>query len=222
MIPIYLLALSACNVITPTRIIIFGDSITRHPVASVLGWDIHAGMAASSEATDWAHLLKAHYGAVLKIPIIQSVSDPPNTWECPGGFTTCPDVITTWDSFAPDLVIIQAAEHFGAAMPWGTVPTWLNTVIDWAEGHGADVLCIARWETSQRPLTAGSAGSQSDAIQRAVCGNDRYVDIDGIAYDADTRGYPADADPDVQWHPNDEGHRRIYERIVEVLNGNHY
>ena len=182
------------------RILFKGNSITRHgtnpQIKATLGWDRRCGMAASSEARDYAHLLAER--------IQRTMSDRPVRIE----FST-PDVAEgeTEKNFHPDLVILQTGEH---SLPGDKSVEEFERLYRAVVASlkkfpaGTQLIAVEIWApTNGKPYEGKSLILRN--LQRKICAENGIptVSVERYASDPSCRG--AGEHHGVRWHPNDKG-----------------
>lgn len=182
------------------KVLFIGDSITRHGPKPSIKWDHLAGMAATSEDKDYAHLLMADIGKSLggrqTVPMFGGVV---------GTYKDKLKYKDTYEQFAPDLVVVQLGEHEKSA--------------DGAEAAGQDcyallsalknlaskpmVLCTGHWQ----PSTYRAWHVDLDKAIEAACRRAEvpFVSVQAVAENPANHGWGEDNG--VKWHPNDAGMR---------------
>jgi len=188
------------------RILIVGNSITRHGKKPEIGWNYDFGMAASREENDFVHLLArmVNRNADSAFFMIRQAA----TWEC--GFTA-PDVLddfSTERAFDPDILIFRLGEN----VPKNTDPTQyaeaLEAFVNHICPHGKVIFTTTVWESEMRsaPIRALAEKRREPCIDLSESG--RREDLMAIGKFAH-RG--------VSIHPGDSGMRYIAEQIFAVL-----
>ena len=183
------------------RILFVGNSITRHGIAIEnlydglpLKWDHVAGMAASTEANDYAHRLGA---------LIQKTM-PNRKVELLFGSLK---VISYGSLPPPNLVIIQTGEHEVPGKSNEKVAEiYENSLIKPFRDLNPQtpIICVGIWYPSNGEPYTGWVRGINDAYQ-AVCAKYQipFVSVESVAKDATCRGWGEN--PGVKWHPNDKG-----------------
>jgi len=183
------------------RILYVGNSITRHGIClKPLKWDHVAGMAASSEAKDYAHLLAALIQKTMPERKVELYFGNVNEYlRKPAG--------TAFDKSLPllDLVVIQTGEHEGPKKTKEEVAQIYERQLikPFAEMNPRpQIICAGLWyvDTSYR----GWVKNINDAY-REVCEkyNIPFASVEKVACDPSCRGWGEHKG--VQWHPNDKG-----------------
>lgn len=131
------------------RILILGNSITRHAPASTIGWLDDWGMAASAEEKDFVHRYVARLreaGLSTYVMVRQA-----SYWE---GHYTDADIFTHFEeerAFAPDLIVYRLGENvhnpFDAAVFTPALEAFLRYV---AAPHTRFLLTTCFWPSPTR------------------------------------------------------------------------
>lgn len=191
-----------------------GNSITRHHAnewtKKSLGWNHIAGMAASSEDKDYAHILagkiqKAMPGKSVRIVFGQ-------------GNTAALKSIGKEKEYQADFIVFQGGEHV-TPKNIDEYPSFLEKVLTALKKFpGAPaVLAVGVWSPT-RPVSPTYSGVLD--IQKQVCEKCRVplAVIFDIAEDPRCSG--SGASPGVKWHPNDIGMEKIADRIYSLWEKN--
>ncbi|HTL67255.1 MAG TPA: beta-L-arabinofuranosidase domain-containing protein [Lacunisphaera sp.] len=203
------------------RILFVGDSITRHGVSDRtrrdLGWDHVAGMAASSAAKDYVHLLAARIQRTMPERKVEIYYDSQVTKRNSdrfeeGSFADKQARLESLqDGFHPHLVVVQLGEHEepqrGASFMRESWDRLLASLVDLAPDSG--VICAGVWvpgdKSGGRDGYATGWGAEVEEAMRAGC--DKYgvpfESVRDFALDPSCRG--SGTNPGVRWHPNDKG-----------------
>jgi hypothetical protein len=190
------------------RILFVGNSITRHGADEItlatLKWGHVAGMAATSEGKDFAHVfgdmmqftmddrkVELYFDDINAVMAQDNVKDPIQGKPLP----------------EPHLVIIQTGEHEGP----GKSPAQLEQVYEKTLilpysrlACTPRILCVGVWNPTDHVPYSGLAMDINLAYE-AVCkkyGFD-FVSVESIATDPSCHGWGET--PGVKWHPNDKG-----------------
>ncbi|MCX6985351.1 MAG: SGNH/GDSL hydrolase family protein, partial [Lentisphaerae bacterium] len=178
------------------KMLILGDSITKHAPAKDLGWTGDWGMAASSEDKDFVHLLYAKLCA--------SQEEKPELIASGVGGGTIADKLANLPAItahAADLVIIQLGENDRTVTEEGFEKPY-ETLIEAAKkaNPAVRVYCCSVW--------AEGAGGKNEMIQNA-CLRQGAVFVDISQVFLDSRGYASSegrfTNSGVNWHPGDKG-----------------
>lgn len=191
------------------RLLVVGDSITRHGPAEPLGWKGDWGMAATSAANDFAHRLQARLAAGQGKPVellVQAV----------GGGTVAGKLAAAKELAAlrADVIVIQLGENDReTAEVFQKNYAELVALLRRAN-PGARLVCTGVWSPPD-----GRSG-RNDTI-RAVCGQYRLPFADIAAACANPHNYGNASgrwsDPGVCWHPGDGGMAAYADAIFRAL-----
>ncbi|WP_218510546.1 hypothetical protein [Variovorax sp. dw_308] len=185
-----------------TRIAFIGNSLTLHPENKALDWPNHWGMAASAQASDYAHLT----GDALKLPVsVFSFSSLEQDPVANAGRIA--EMAPRID--ATTLVVVELGDNVQPAnlAPFAAAYSKLLATAS----RGLRLVCLSTWW--RNPST--------DAIIRQECmlRGGRYVDIGDIHPDpaSQDRQGTQFANAAVNAHPHDWGMARIAERVAAAL-----
>jgi hypothetical protein len=184
------------------RILFLGNSLTLHPPMPSIGWTGNWGMAASTAANDYAHVLTARIpGAALEAVNISALETDPAHFD--------PASIDSSLARSPDLVVVELGDNATDANAFHSAYAALITHI--AARRSATILCMSTWWHS---------GAMDTAIRSAsITAGALYADIGGLYGDpvdraSAERSFP---DPSIGIHPGDTGMRRIADVLVFAL-----
>lgn len=205
------------------RILFIGDSITRHgtskSIVAKLKWDRTAGMAASAEAKDYAHL----FGDMVKDAL--AGKKPVETYfhTSGGGGSAAQRLSTIAEALPvkPHLVVIQLGEHEkkeAGEAPFRESYRKLLSAFD-GESPKPLILCAGVWN----PNGKGQKSSYSDWPARVETIMKEECEAKGIPF-ASVEKYALDPacsgageTPGVQWHPNDQGHKGYADELFKLF-----
>lgn len=188
------------------RILFVGNSLTVAKPAPTIFWDGYHGMASTQPDRDFIHRIQLKLAVKQGvIPEIGVLSTDINRW--PGNPTGIllfhPE--QTAQSFDPDLVIVQVGDN-----------TKGYTYEQWLEKYQI----IKAWTPNARHVVLGlwnkAGGEREDFAKRsAEATGMEYLKIYDLHINATSAiGHPVAA---VSWHPNDLGHERIAQRVIDWL-----
>ncbi len=203
------------------RIYFIGNSITRHGVNNStienLKWDHIAGMAASSEDKDYAHLLAAMIAQKLPGRKVQLFFGKGH--DSAGALGGLADAV----AYQPHLIIVQLGEH---AKPAGSVEKTTkdyNALLDALQQLKPTplILCTGVWNPQLRWKKYLDWTAEVEKIQKEACvrRNIPFASVEKYALDKDCSGTGGSGG--VKWHPNDNG-MEGYARELFQLFKNHY
>jgi lysophospholipase L1-like esterase len=201
------------------RILFVGDSITRHGfnknTEKKLGWGHLAGMAASAEASDYAHrfadlVQQRCPGRHVEIYFHTS-----------GGGGSAAERLSAIDDvkpIEPHLVVIQLGEHEKLATGEdefrSNYAALLNEFVQ--QKPRPQILCTGVWspgDGSKTNYTGWTA--RVEAIMKEECAkrNIPLASVEKYALDPSCSGWGSSRG--VQWHPNDKGHLGYATALME-------
>lgn len=196
------------------RILFFGNSITLHGPKADIGWTGNWGMAASSEAKDYVHLvtsaLAEHTGSEPQIMVV-------NIAEFERNYATYDVDLKLKAAFAfdPDLVILAIGENVPA----------LETE-DAKAQFKAGVMSILRCVLARRrPMVVVRscfwANAAKDEVLSQACNEAGgiFVDAGPLGQDAANRASSerSFAHAGVAGHPGDKGMKALADAIVQAV-----
>lgn len=184
------------------RILILGNSITLHGPSPEIGWLGDWGMAATSAAHDYAHVVAAHIpDAALEIRNISTLETNPELF-----------ALHSLDSSlakAPDLVIIELGDNARDASTFRTAYQALIGRI--VAAQPARILCTTTWW----------GNDTIDAVVRSACGGTtaRVVEIGDLYTNPLNRAASerSSLDSGVAIHPGDRGMTQLADAILRTL-----
>ena len=206
------------------RIYYIGDSITRHgtnsEILAKLQWDHAAGMAASSEDKDFAHLVAKRIGQMLpenKVKLFFGLG---------GNAVSAMKGMEIAKIFQPALVVVQLGEHvpsksFGdnddetpekIASDYGTLLDAVKLL-----PFSPMIICTGSWNPIPGLQKYNGRSAQIDEIQRSVCERKGvpFVSVEKYALDPSCSGTGNSGG--VKWHPNDAGHAGFAKEIFTAF-----
>ena len=207
------------------KIYFIGDSITRHHcdkrTIEKLKWKYIAGMAASSEEKDYAHLLAAKIGEML-----------PNKKIClffgkGGNPVKALTGIAVARAYRPDLIIVQLGEHEkkvylgkgGKKQVRDNYSKLLDELLK-IESRPL-IICTGIWNISGKnnKYTWWTAGV--DKIQREVCREKNIPFASVEKYGLNPACSGSGEHNGVRWHPNDAGHASYAKELFKLFKQNY-
>lgn len=202
------------------RILFVGNSITRHGVnndtIANLKWSHVAGMAASSEENDYAHLFGQMVRSALGERTVELYFDDINAVMKEDRAS---DPLVGKPFPAPHLVILQTGEHEG---PGKTIEQLeeeyeKSFVVPYLRQVGTGrLICVGVWNPTDHQAYQGLAKDINLAYEN-VCNRHgvAFVSVESIATDPTCWGWGETTG--VQWHPNDKGMRGYAKAIFEAF-----
>lgn len=188
------------------RILYIGDSITRHgtneAVRERLGWNHVAGMAASKEENDYAHLLASRIQSVMPGKKVEVYF---HSFGGNGSVADRLEAISRVLDIKPQLVVIQLGEHEKPENGLDRLETTYRQLVrSFNNQHPRPLLlCVGPWNP---PSGSSPWFHKVEQTMLQVCREEGvpFVSVDELAIDESCRGWGTD--PGVKWHPNDRGH----------------
>lgn len=188
------------------RIYFIGDSITRHgfnkETIAKLKWDHVAGMAASSDAKDYANLLAADIRKYLPDKKVRMFFGR-------GGDSA--NALKGMDDAAryqPQLVVVQLGEHVQAKDSREKISGDYAALLDALKMLSSKplIVCTGVWDPQTGLKKYSGRTALIEEVQREVClqKNIPFASVEKYALDPGCRG--AGGSNGVRWHPNDAGH----------------
>lgn len=193
------------------RALFIGDSITLHGTSAKLkaklGWDHVAGMAASEESRDYAHVLA---GLVQNQMPDRKVDIYFHTLGGSGAVAERLSAIEKVRPLEPHLVFVQLGEHEKDRSGLDKLRADLAALVTAfnAQNPPPRVICAGPWSpppASGKSSYEGWAGEVEKAMQEVCTQNNiPFISVRDLAEDPACRGW-GESDG-VKWHPNDKGH----------------
>jgi len=191
---------TTCRPPVVRKLLIIGNSLTRHGPNEALGWPYNCGMAATGPEHDYAHLTLERIAAMQPQSrpemVLTNLSDEAHM----RGF----EHVLPCDA---DLVIIQVGDNYrGAVNEEELQQPYAQMIAAIRAGGDPRVFCVSTWGNAAfNPFLRAAAGEQS-----AV-----FVDIHRLFADplnrAASEGHFTHAG--VNWHPGDRGMAAIAETL---------
>jgi len=215
-------SLQKSNAPNAYRVLFIGDSITLHGTSAKLkaklGWGHVAGMAASEEAKDYAHVFADSLQKALPDKKVELY------FHTYGGSGTVAQRLSAMDivrPVEPHLVVIQLGEHEkdqAGLEKLRTDFTALLTSFD-TQNPRPQVICAGPWSPPPAPGKSsydGWAGQVQKVMQETCAANNvPFVSVQDLAEDETCRGWGEH--PGVQWHPNDKGHEGYAKKLRQAF-----
>lgn len=207
------------------RILYMGDSITRHGFSKdtikKLGWDHLAGMAATKEEKDYAHLLA---DKIQKTMPKKKVHIYFHSKGGSGAAAHRLSVIDEFAKFAPHLVVVQLGEHEKEAAGVEALKTNYKKLLEKIQAWPSKplIICTGVWN----PYQAGKKKSYNgwsktiEKTMQQVCQelSIPFASVEPYALDPSCSGWGTS--PGVKWHPNDKGMQGYSEAIFSQFQKN--
>ncbi len=184
------------------KVLIVGNSITRHGPNADIGWPNDCGMAATRPERDFVHLLYDHIRAAQPQQppelVLANIRDEQHMHG-----------IEHLLSCRADLVIIQLGDNYrGSASVEELQKPYEDIIASLGQEPGARVFCVGTWGNSSLDPFISAAAVAQGAI---------YVALEDLAADSANRAAAEGhfAHSGVAWHPGDRGMHAIAERLWE-------
>ena len=195
-------------------ILIKGNSISRHGCSEStrknLGWDRECGMAASSEANDYVHLLAAAIQTTMperRVRIVFGKGGRPDL---------AVQTVGEEEKYRPDLIIVQDGEHSASKAGIVTYEYDYDLLLGKLAAFpgNPELLAIGIWNPRCREEFRSCTGRNYDLyaveiarIQKRVAARHGAKFVDVSAYENDPANTGSGLVAGVRWHPNDNGMR---------------
>ncbi len=203
------------------RILFIGDSITKHgtnaAIVKKLGWDHEAGMAASEESKDYAHVFAAELQGLLPDRKVELF------YHTLGGSGTVAQRLAAVDQVAvvePHLVIVQLGEHEKETDGLDSLRSNYRKLLTAFQTQGTPprVIAVGPWSPilgNSNSRYNGWPGQVEDAM-RGICEELKvpFVSVRELADDPVNFGWGESGG--VRWHPNDSGHAGYASKILSA------
>ena len=192
------------------RIMIIGNSITRHQPLPEIGWENDWGMAASSKERDYAHLIISHVRS--KHPNAAFCIVQAAVWE--RTYTCCDYGASFADAlgFHPDVIVCAISANIAAAdfdrvdfvREIGLLHGYLS---DGAHPH--IIMTTSFFDNEEKTAAIKEYAS--------LVGGE-VVEISDLCHDEENLAIDKHWHSGIEHHPGDVGMARIAERIIKKLN----
>jgi hypothetical protein len=204
---IALLKLPTTKATAYSKIVVLGNSITRHPPLAEIHWAHDWGMAATSQNKDFVHLLQERFRK--RLPHAQLLVENIATWEN-----------TYWEydlaqlafvrAFEPELLIIRVGENVaGATVEEHNFATHFSRLLDYLHSP------------TTRVIVAGSFwdGNPATAIMHWVCKAHKvsFLSLAKLGNEMGNRAIGQHQNSGVANHPNDKGMLAIADAIWAII-----
>lgn len=201
------------------RIYFIGDSITRHGfnknTIKKLKWGYVAGMAASSENKDYAHLLAADIKKMLparKVRLFFGV-----------GFNSSRALkgIAAIKYYKPHLIVVQLGEHAKAHTGKEKVKQNYQKLISSLINikPKALIICTGVWSIQKGEKYSGWSAVVNN-IQKDICRGENIPFASVEAYALNPKCHGTGRSSGVRWHPNNQGHAGYAKEIFKHFKQN--
>lgn len=185
------------------RVLILGNSITRHGPCPEIGWEHDWGMAASREENDYVHRLLSLCKGQVFLCVRQAAE-----WEVSlNEGRSCTEKLAPLRGFGAETVIFRLGENIRADIGEGFYPALKELIGAVAPPSAQVIFTTPFWKNEQ--------------VERGIerCAEERGVlvplsDLGGAAQFCAVGEY---AHEGICAHPNDAGMRAIAERIFRAM-----
>ena len=198
------------------RVVVLGNSITRHAVREEVGWLSDYGMAASSEATDFCHVLQEE----LRVSYPEVVVVPKNIASWERDFSIDKDSLLGDVLDGADVVIIRLGENIpSAAVP--QIQAALCSLAGYVKEHSHAQIVITGcfWTSLTKDAMLRSAAASLDLPYISLSFADHPCNKaihGGEATDTLGNVYHFDGSF-VGSHPNDQGMKAIADALLPLF-----
>ena len=194
------------------RVLFLGDSITRSLPNAKHQWTYAAGMAASSEATDYVH----QFCAILEEALAKEGKKVESRFlaEHGGRIRACLGHVDEYRDFAPDLVVVQFGENEKPGAGSETFADDYATLLKEVSGLASkpQILACGLWAPRNgTPYQGRTAEVDATIEQVARAHGAGFASVQRYAMDPACRGFGAT--DGVRWHPNDAGMKGYAEAL---------
>jgi alpha-L-arabinofuranosidase len=188
------------------KILIIGNSISRHHIRPSIGWTTHWGMAASAKKKDYVHILISELDRLYpetkhEFEIIRLKNEKKMT-----------GTKHLWNKKA-DLIIIQQGENYRGKVKDHLGKAYENVIKELKERVTKNIICVGSWSLNPSAVKKKASILKKAAHNQGVL----FVDISAIAgkqNSAYTDKKFSKASNGVKWHPSDRGMRLIANKIL--------
>lgn len=193
------------------RILIIGNSITKHAPAPQIGWHGNYGMAASCEENDYCHRIMSTVTETAPdtaFMILQEAAWERAFWGSPDEYD---DAMKQVPVFDPDIVILRLGENISReSADAHNVAKGFETLCEYLSAGGKRKLLITEtfWNS---PWTFDAL----DSAARKYA--DTPIPLSDLGDDDGMKAIGLFEHSGVAAHPNDRGMAAIAERILERL-----
>jgi len=186
------------------KVLIIGNSITRHGPSEAIGWPNSCGMAATSEDKDFAHVLFKKIGdAQPEVKPELQLANVAKEAAMKGHEHLLP--------CTADLIVIELGDNYrGKANEAELQKPYEKMIADLRKGHSCRVICTSAWgNPALNPWIKKAADNQGA----------QYVDISHLFKDVKNRAVSEGhfKHDGVNWHPGNRGMSQIAETIWNAL-----
>lgn len=189
------------------RILVVGNSITRHGPKPDIGWFWDWGMAATCEENDFVHQLvsKLQKANISFYMMVRHASE----WEIGmsegkqdlSGFAKCQE-------FGADIIVYRLSENVAYEVPQETYYAAMKEFINYLNKKGGKVIFTTSfWKKKEDEMTRKLAKEMGEPL----------IELGDLGEDASMMAFGKFEHPGVAQHPNDKGMETIAERVFETI-----
>jgi lysophospholipase L1-like esterase len=194
------------------KILVLGNSITRHAPKADIGWFADWGMAASSEENDFVHILKKNVTRQSPQSVLIGIniaSAERSYWDL-NTLKELPEIVSALN-FKPDIIIFRIGENVpGDKLNEHSFTDGFRNMVDFfnPDGNAAVILTTLFWNSDAKTAAIRAVGTERNypVIELGDLGDKPQYRAEGLF---EHKGVAA--------HPGDLGMSAIAERIWSVL-----
>ena len=189
------------------RVIVLGNSITRHPPLAEIGWPHDWGMAATALEKDFVHILTGRFQQ--KVPQAQLLFENISVWE--NGY---------WDydlaqldfvrAFAPELLILRIGENVaGDIVATHNFATHFSRLLDYLQSPHTRILVAGSFWDGNPATSVMNWVSKAHGVT--------FIPLAPIGNNMANRAIGQFENGGVSNHPNDRGMAAIADAIWSTI-----
>lgn len=191
------------------RVLIFGNSVTRHSPSIELGWSGDYGMAASSKENDYVHLLFSRLKQDGKNPYF-SVSQA-SEFESDFYKENALDFLSDELIFNPEIIVVRLGDNVYPFEDENIFIASFKRLIDACKTEKTKVIVTGSY-FKNRPI-------EPFLIKLCLKNGYSYLRLDDISEDEENQGDREKFTHEgVRLHPGDKGMKIIADRIYTAIN----
>jgi hypothetical protein len=192
---VFLLLFVSCTVQPRQKVLFVGNSITFHGESPSIGWYGNWGMAATSQATDYVHILSRKLNADFHIL-------PVSHWEWDFNDTTG---FAQARDYNADILIFRLGENVSDTENY--LDALNEMIIYFITAHTKQVIVTNNfWNDAVK-----------DSIQQIIGQSYTFVDISSLDKDSANHAYGQYEHPGICAHPSDIGMANIAKLIYDKI-----
>lgn len=191
----------------PKRLLILGNSITRHGQNAGIGWNADWGMAASDMDHDYVHLLQSDLTAAGKnvLTMVRSAS----LWERNHAQENHLDDYRTEHAFAADLILFRIGENVPKGSDMELFAARLCEFLTYVNPKKAPIVFTSTvWDSEPRNAVIRTLAKEWDMP---------FIDLTEIGRRDDLMAIGLFEHKGVAMHPGDAGMRYIADAVLPEL-----